>query len=147
MTIFDLKKTKRRILLNKISPFKNKLFLVGGVLLISAYLISFLLEKENKLEEFIIFFSQLITVAICYFINEGKKGFWKRFMPLFVVIYLRYFFFLLTIVLFLGFFNYELIDESFSLFEIFIEMILCINILVNFASINKNYFLLNKIKN
>ncbi len=147
MTILDLKKTKRRILLNQISPLKNKLFLVSGALLISAYLIIFLLAKENKLEEFIIFFLNIITVAICYLINEGKKGFWKRFMPLYVVIELRYLFVVFVIALFLGFFNYELINELSALFEIFIEMMIFINIMLNFVSINKNYFLINKIEN
>ena len=150
MTILDLKKTKRRILLNQISTLKNKLFVVSGALLIIAYSISFLFQlllEENILEEFIIFFLNIITVAICYLINEGKKGFWKRFMPLYVVIQLRYFFFLFVIGFFLIFFNYEIINESFALFEIFIEMMIFINIMLNFVSINKNYFLINKIKN
>ena len=150
MTILDLKKTKRRILLNQISTLKNKLFVVSGALLIIAYSIIFLFQllvEENILEEFIIFFLNIITVAICYLINEGKKGFWKRFMPLYVVIKLRYFFFFFVISFFLIFFNYEIVNESFALFEIFIEMMIFINIMLNFVSINKNYFLINKIKN
>ncbi len=147
MTILDLKKTKRRILLNQISPFKNKLFLFSGPLLISTYLIIFLLSKENKLEELIIFFLNIITIPICFFINEGKKGFWKRFMPLYVVIELRYFFFIFMIIFFMALFNFEVIDELLLLFEFFLRMMIFINILVNFESTNKNYFLINKIKN
>ena len=147
MTILDLKKTKRRILLNQISPFKNKLFLFSGALLISTYLIIFLLSKENKLEELIIFFLNIITIPICFLINEGKKGFWKRFMPLYVVIELRYFFFIFMIIFFMALFNFEVIDELLLLFEFFLRMMIFINILVNFESTNKNYCLINKIKN
>ena len=51
------------------------------------------------------------------------------------------------IIFFMALFNFEVIDELLLLFEFFLRKMIFINILVNFESTNKNYFLINKIKN
>tara|TARA_A100001035_G_C27628053_1_gene428663 strand:+ start:117 stop:563 length:447 start_codon:yes stop_codon:yes gene_type:complete len=148
MSVFNLKKTKRKILLDQISTFQNKLLVLTGSLITLIYLIDFFIDEKNILNTVLIFL-KIITFIICYLLNEGKSGFWKRFMPLYVLIHLRYLFFAFMVGFFSAFFDYEILNgflfESF--FEIFLEMMILINIMVNFASINKNYFLINKIKN
>ena len=148
MSIFNLKKTKRKILLDQISTFQNKLLILTGSLITLTYLITFFMEEKNIFAT-VIFFLKIITLLICYLLNEGKSGFWKRLMPLYVLIHLRYLFFAFVFGLFSAFFNYQILNDYLfeSFFEIFLEMMIFINILVNFESINKNYFLINKIKN
>ena len=148
MFVFNLKKTKRKILFDQISNFQNKLIFLTGSLITLTYLIVFFIEEKNIFETVFIFL-KIFTLLICYLLNEGKSGFWKRFMPLYVLIHLRYLLFAFVFGFFSVFFDYEILNgflfESF--FGIFLEMMIFINILVNFASINKNYFFIHKIKN
>ena len=148
MEFINLKKCKQKIIQNKYSQITlNFYYFISGLLIIIMY---FPDESKSNLNYFT-YLIPIIGFIISYYVHNKKINFFKTIIPIFVVITIRYLIYISIIFSLLVFLNYQVFDQStdgfiFDLIGFFIEIIIWLNILTNFLSVQKNSIIFNQVE-
>ena len=107
-------------------------------------------ESESNLNYFT-YLIPIIGFIISYYVHNKKLNFFKTIIPIFVVITIRYLIYISIIFSLLMFLNYQVFDQStdgfsFDLIAFFIEIVVWLNILTNFLSVQKNSIIFNQVE-
>ena len=149
MEFINLKKCKQKIIQNKYNNITlNFYYFIAGLLLL---LISYPSDESTNNFPPITILLNLFGFLISYLIHDKKNNFYKTIFPIFVVIYIRYLMYYSVFFLLLIFFNYQVFDSSINDFiigivDFFVTIIIWLNILMNFHSVQKNSNIFNKLK-
>ena len=141
MEFINLKKCKQKIIQNKYSQITLTFYyFISGLILIIYFA-----DYD---------FATIITILgfiITYYLRDKKFNFFKTLIPIYTVIYIRHFLFIVIIYSSLLFLNYQVFDQAlegsdYDLFFDFYEIIPWFNILINFISVQKNSIIFNQVE-
>jgi len=121
--------------------------LISGLLLVPIFLPDEANSNLINCTNFLTIFGFIFS----YLIQDRKSKFFKTLLPIYVVINLRYLIYVSIIFLLFMFFNYKFFDQSldgffYDLTLFCIEIIIWLNILMNFLSVQKNSIKFNQVK-